>query len=147
LIGLASGDQPFSERCLGLLERPEELSRTRARLARESLVDLAPRLRRRATVVVRQVPRDRREALERDAALVRSGVSSASAYGWDELIGNGQTWSLDAYLPLEAFCQLQEQLNRVDIDAQEADGQLQEPVLLRVVDEPWPFPPHYPLAP
>src|ERR687884_600588 len=58
LIGLASGDQPFSERCVGLLERAEELSRTRGRLARgESLVDLAPRLRRRATLMVRQVPR------------------------------------------------------------------------------------------
>ena len=34
LIGLASGDQPFSERCVGLLEHAEELSRTRARLAR-----------------------------------------------------------------------------------------------------------------
>src|SRR5919199_3500512 len=55
LIGLASGDEPFSERCLGFLERPEEVSRTRARLARgESLVELAPRLRRRALLVVRQ---------------------------------------------------------------------------------------------
>ncbi|MBV9601316.1 MAG: helix-turn-helix domain-containing protein [Chloroflexi bacterium] len=32
LIGLASGDQPFSEQCVGLLEHAEELSRTRARL-------------------------------------------------------------------------------------------------------------------
>src|SRR5919199_6597631 len=55
LIGLASGDQPFSERCVGLLERSEDVSRTRARLARgESLVELAPRLRRRALLVVRQ---------------------------------------------------------------------------------------------
>jgi hypothetical protein len=44
LIGLASGDQAFSERCLGLLERPEEVSRARTRLSRgESLVELAPR--------------------------------------------------------------------------------------------------------
>ncbi|MBV9323415.1 MAG: helix-turn-helix domain-containing protein [Chloroflexi bacterium] len=49
LVGLASGDQPFSEKCVGLLEHAEELSRTRARLARERLVDLAPRLRRRHT--------------------------------------------------------------------------------------------------
>ena len=34
----ASGDQPFSERVLGLLEHPEELSRTRARLTRESVL-------------------------------------------------------------------------------------------------------------
>src|SRR5919201_1602995 len=56
LIGLASGDQPFSERALGLLEHSEELSRTRTRLARESLIDLAQRLRRRAMLVVRQLP-------------------------------------------------------------------------------------------
>jgi hypothetical protein len=79
LIGHASGDQAFSERCLGLLERPEELSRTRARLARETLVDLAPRLRRRATVLVRSVPTAVREALERDAWLVRTGLSAAQA--------------------------------------------------------------------
>jgi hypothetical protein len=66
LIGLASGDQPFSDRCLGLLEPPEEISRTRARLAREGLIELAPRLRRRASILVRQVPRELREALERD---------------------------------------------------------------------------------
>ncbi|MBV9596765.1 MAG: hypothetical protein JOZ87_07870 [Chloroflexi bacterium] len=53
LIGLASADQPFSDKCVGLLEYAEELSRTRARLAREKLADLAPRLRRRATLIVR----------------------------------------------------------------------------------------------
>ena len=46
---LASGDQPFSERALGLLEHAEELSRTRTRLVREPLIDVAPRLRRRAS--------------------------------------------------------------------------------------------------
>ncbi len=148
LIGLASGDQSFSERCLGLLERSEEVSRTRARLARQGLIELAPRLRRRATVVVRQVPRDLREALERDALLVRSGVSAAAAYGWEGLqAGHTSTWLLDGYLPLEAFSELQEQLNRVDFDEQPDQVTAREAVLLRVVDEPWPFPPHYPIAP
>jgi hypothetical protein len=104
LIGLASSDQPFSERCLGLLERAEEISRTRARPAREHVVDLAPRPRRRATLVVRQLPRRLRRALEHDAALVRTGASVAAAYGWDELAGRPDpNWLLDAYLPLEAF--------------------------------------------
>ncbi|HKB47428.1 MAG TPA: helix-turn-helix domain-containing protein, partial [Ktedonobacterales bacterium] len=118
LIGLGSGDQAFSERCIGLLERPEELSRTRARLARETLVDLAPRLRRRATLLVRHAPGALREALERDAGLVRTGLSAARAYGWDELLqpGADPAWVLDAYLPLEAFSALQEELNRLDID-------------------------------
>lgn len=52
---------------------------------------------------------------------------------------------LDAYLPLEAFSELQEQLNRLDIDG--ADPGPREAVLLRVVDDDvWPFPPHYQLA-
>jgi hypothetical protein len=147
LIGLASGDQAFSERCIGLLERPEEVSRTRARLARESLVDLAPRLRRRATLLVRGVPSALREALERDAALVRSGLSAAHAYGWAELLrpGADSAWVLDAYLPLEAFSALQEELNRRDVDDTD-DAPGRDQVLLGVVDEPWPFPPHYQLA-
>ena len=150
LLGLASGDQPFSERCLGLLERAEELSRTRARLGRgESLIDLAPRLRRRATLLVRHLPRGLRGALERDAALVRTGVSAGAAYGWDDLVGaQNLSWRLDAYLPQQAFAALQEQLNRLDVDVPaDDDGEMAEPVLLRVVDEPWPFPPNYPVAP
>jgi chromosome segregation and condensation protein ScpB len=59
---------------VGLLERNEELSRTRARLARETLIDLAPRLRRRATLLVRSMPTALREALEADAGLVRTGL-------------------------------------------------------------------------
>jgi segregation and condensation protein B len=148
LIGLASGDQAFSERCISLLERPEELSRTRARLARETLVELAPRLRRRATLLVRGVPTVVREALEGDAGLVRTGVSAAKAYGWHELLQPDAqpVWVLDAYVPLEAFAALQEQLNRLDIDAADDDAPHRDAVLLRVVDEPWPFPPHYQLA-
>ncbi|MGI9147319.1 MAG: hypothetical protein ACR2IK_12315 [Chloroflexota bacterium] len=33
---------------------------------------------------------------------MRTGVSAAAAYGWDDLARNAPTWSLDAYLPLEA---------------------------------------------
>jgi segregation and condensation protein B len=147
LIGQASGDQAFSERCLGLLERPEEVSRTRARLARETLVNLAPRLRRRATLLVRSVPSALREALEGEAGLVRSGLSAAGAYGWDELLrpGADPAWVLDAYVPIEAFSALQEELNRRDVD-DTVDAPGREQVLLRVVDEPWPFPPHCQLA-
>src|SRR5438270_8193338 len=134
LIGLASGDQPFSERCLGLLERAEELSRTRARLARrESLVDLAPRLRRRATLIVRHLPRGLREALERDAALVRTGASAAAAYGWDQLAGaRDLSWRLEAYVSQDTFAALQEQLNQrdVDDDSTESLSKPTEPVLL-----------------
>jgi segregation and condensation protein B len=151
LIGLASGDQPFSERCLGLLERAEEVSRTRSRLGREKLVDLAPRLRRRATLIVRQLPGHLRQALEGDAALVRTGASAAAAYGWDDLPrARNSGWLVDGYLSETAFSALQEQLNRLDVDGSVGETQAHantDPVLLRVVDEPWPFPPNYPLAP
>src|SRR5207302_9462958 len=139
LIGLASGDQLFSERCLALLERPEELSRTRARLARgASLVDLAPHLRRRALLVVRQMPRGLRHVLEREPALVRTAASAAAAYGWDELADANLNWRLDTYMPLEAFSALQERLNQLDIDGPSDEPTATEPVLLRVVEEPWP---------
>jgi segregation and condensation protein B len=149
LIGLACRDQPFSERALGLLEHPEELSRTRARLTRENLIQLAPRLRRRAMLVVRQLPRGLRRVLEQDAAVVRTGASAAGAYNWDELAQAAPTWWLDGYLSLDAFSALQEQLNRLDIDgdAHDPGAEERESVLLRVIEESWPFPPHYLLAP
>ena len=149
LIGLASGDQAFAERCLGLLEHPEELSRTRARLSKQGLEDLAPRLRRRATLVMRRLPWPLRHALEQDPTLVRTGSSAAAAYGWAERLSGSQpdsSWVLDAYLPLAAFSALQEQVNQLDVEDAEDAAAGSEPVLLRVVDEPWPFPPHYLLA-
>jgi len=73
LLGLASGHQPFSDRCLGLLE----LSRTRARDAGTTRRPGAAPERR--APIVRQLPRELRQALERDAALVRTGLSATSA--------------------------------------------------------------------
>jgi segregation and condensation protein B len=149
LIGLASGDQPFSDRCLSLLEHPEELSRARARLARGSLIDLAGRLRRRATLVVRQLPDELRTALDQDTALVRTGASAAASYTWHQLTERGDAaWWLDAYMSLSAFEALQEQLNRADVETRTEDEAAdRKTVVLRVVDAAWPFPPHYPLAP
>src|SRR5262249_19646749 len=140
LIGLASGDGPFSEKSLGLLEHPEELSRARARLAREKLVDLAPRLRRRAMLVVRQVPSDLRGALEQDAALGRTRGSAGGAYGWTGLTQGSDadpSWRLDAYISLGVFDALREQLNRLDVDAEVSNGG-RDAVLLRVVEHTWP---------
>jgi hypothetical protein len=112
LIGLASGDQPFSEKCVGLLEHADELSRTRARLARANLMEFAPRLRRRAMLLVRHLPQGMREPLEHDSALVRSRPSAAAAYRWAELVeAPNLTWELDAYISQDAFSNLQGQLN------------------------------------
>src|SRR6266851_4253238 len=77
IIGLASGDEALAQHCLGFLERREEVSRVRARLATQGLLELAPRLRRRASDVVLHLPQALVSRLERDAHLVRTGVSAA----------------------------------------------------------------------
>jgi hypothetical protein len=43
---------------------------------------------------------------------VRTGLSAAHAYGWDELLQSGANpaWVLAAYLPFGAFSALQEEL-------------------------------------
>ena len=51
-------------------------------------------------------------------------------------------------MSLELFDTLQERLNRLDIDDDASDKPAErDSLLLPMVDEPWPFPPHYPLAP
>ena len=75
----------FRERCLGQLERRDEVSRVRARLAADGLLALAPRLRRRATLRVVHLPPALLADLEGDASLVRTGASAAVPYGWTEL--------------------------------------------------------------
>jgi hypothetical protein len=146
VVGLASGDQVLSAQCLGLLERPEDLSRTRSRLARQGLLELAPRLRRRASPLVLRLPAQLAEALDHDATPVRTGLS-ARPFGGVELSTAGRAWRLEAYLPLEAFSELRRHADRSAADAGSgADSDL-IPVVLRVVDDPWPFPPNYQQAP
>src|SRR6266849_2569889 len=67
IIGLASDDDALAQHCLGLLERREEVSRARARLATQGLFDLAPRLRRRAALTVPHLPPTLVARLEGDA--------------------------------------------------------------------------------
>jgi segregation and condensation protein B len=139
IIGLASGDDALCERTLGLLPRAEDASRARARLASQNLIELGPRLRRRATLNVVHVLPSVLAALDKDAALVRTGASVAALYGWDELV-SGQAWPLDAYIRAKS-------LPRVEASATGASQSPTTPVLLRAVDGLWPFPPNYQLAP
>ena len=139
IIGLASGDDALCERTLGLLPRAEDASRARARVASQSLLELAPRLRRRATPKVLHVSAPIVEALATDAALVRTGASAASPYGWDELTA-GEPWALDAYIQADALQRVQASMTAVPTAPLAA-------VLLRAVDGLWPFPPNYQLAP
>jgi segregation and condensation protein B len=141
IIGLASGDEALSKHCLGLLERREEVSRIRARLARDGLLELAPRLRRRASLNVVRVPSALFIELEADASLVRTGTSAAVPYGWDELVSSEAAWALDAYLPHSALQVLLDQV------AGAVGDELKRPVLLRTIDGVWPFPANCQLAP
>jgi len=140
VIGLASGDVSLCQRTLGLLARAEDASRARARSASQTLLELAPRLRRRATLHVQHVPPDVLTTLERDASLVRSGASAAAPYAWDELAAD-MPWTLDAYVQAEWLRRLQTTLDRTRAVPTSRS------ILLRVVDGPWPFPTHCQLAP
>ena len=141
IVGLASGDDVLAARCVGLLPRAEDVSRARARLARASLLELAPRLRRRATLTILHVPAPVLAALEHDGGLVRTGVSAATPYGWDELLDEEPHWRLDAYMPPDNLRPLHERLSGIPTTS------ATRPVLLRTVDGLWPFPSHCQLAP
>src|SRR6266536_4133966 len=95
IIGLASGDAALAQHCLGLLERREDVSRARTRLAAQGLLELAPRLRRRAALTVLHLPSTLVSRLEGDEHLVSTGSSAARPYGWHAL-RRGQPWALDA---------------------------------------------------
>lgn len=144
VIGLASGDDALRERCLGQLERRDEVSRVRARLAVDGVLALAPRLRRRASLHVVHLPPALLADLEGDASLVRTGVSAAVPYGWTELAQtqseSASAWALDAYVSAAAVDVLVDQVPA-------AAGPDTQPVLLRSIDGAWPFPAHCQLAP
>jgi len=143
VIGLASGDAALAHHCLGLLERREEVSRARARLAAQGLLELAPRLRRRAALTVLHLPPTLVSRLEGDAHVVLTGSSVARPYGGHAL-RRGQPWALDAYLRSDAFQVL---IDEVAVVADTAGKATALPVLLRTVEGDWPFPSHYQLAP
>jgi len=86
------------------------------------------------------------------AGLLRIERSSLTMAGGrrrrDDLAQHVPTWSLDAYLSVEAFSRVQAQLNQLDLGDDVGDASRErDSVVLRVVDAPWPFPPHYPVAP
>src|SRR6202022_1221299 len=110
---------------------------------RASLLELAPRLRRRATLTILHVSAPVLAALEQDGSLVRTGMSAAAPYGWPKLsqTQGEQPWALDAYIPIDHLRRLQERLSGMTTTS------ATQPVLLRAVDGLWPFPAHCQLAP
>lgn len=97
---------------------------------------------------MRQLPGGLRQALELDLGLgadrhqrragVRLGTSSPTT-----LIRAG-SWT--RIFRSRGFSAPQAQLNELDLDGSAEDA-VTDPVLVRVVEEPWPFPPNYPVAP
>ncbi len=95
IIGLASGEPSLSERCVGLLERPEDASRARSRLGKLGLLELAPRLRRRASSLVVRLPACLVTALEHEAPLAALAALQQQA---DRLDADAGGEHLDAVL-------------------------------------------------
>jgi hypothetical protein len=111
---------------------------------KQGLLDLAPRLRRRATALVLRLPAGLVDQLEHDASLVRTVLSAARPYGWIGRVAAVQDWRLDAYVPAGAVSMLEQLANR---DADPSNGKEPVAVLLRAIDGQWPFPANYQLAP
>ena len=129
IIGLASGDEALAQHCLGLLERREEVSRARTRLAAQGLFQLASRLRRRASLTVLHLPLALVSRLEGDEQVVLTGSSVARPYGWHAL-RRGEPWALDVYLRASALQILVDQAAAVADRPDEADGLLfREPAI------------------
>ena len=134
---LRAGGRPFSSRMAwGLLDLATggnapwldrfERSKARRRLAAESLVDLLPRFRRRAEL---HRLYGHPGVLDRlTGEIVRSGVSAAADHGFD-VIGHEE---VEGYVGADDFSRLVERFK-----LRRADGRAN--VLLRVVDDPWPF--------
>ena len=136
ILALSSGDAPFLKQVAGLLSDPDR-SRSRSRLQRLGLLSLLPRLRGRATTRMFFVPAERLVELLADVRVVLGGSSAARLLGWALPEG---TWPVDAYVLETELVPIVEQyaLERAD---QSTD------LLLRTVQDPWPFPAHARVVP
>jgi segregation and condensation protein B len=136
VLALASGDAAFLRHVAGLLSDPDR-SRARARLQRQRLVELSPRLRGRAVerrfVVQAQFLVD----LLADPRVVLGGTSAARVFGWPLTDG---TWPGEAYVPESHLVALVETYG-LERDERSSD------LVLRSVQEPWPFPPQARVVP
>jgi excisionase family DNA binding protein len=135
VLALASGDGAFRSHVAALLSDPNR-SRARARLLRQPLRELLPRLRGGAVSRRFAVGAEALVALLEDARMVLAGPSAARALGWPLPYGE---WPVDAYVPERDLVEVVEHyaLNP------EPGGE----VWLRSVPEPWPFPANLRVAP
>lgn len=112
-----------------------ERSRVRRHLRERLLLELAPRLRRRARVHrLRAHPSDLAR-IEAEPGIVRAGVSAAPEYGFDVIARD----ILDAYVPERRFAGL---AKRYVLEPSDEPN-----VVLREVSGRWPFPPSVTFVP
>jgi len=136
ILALASGDAAMLRHVVGLLSDPDR-SRARSRLQQHGLVELLPRLRGRARERGFGVGAEPLADLLADSRVVLGGNSAARLLGWELPDG---TWPVEAYVAEPQLAALVDQY-ALERDDQSAD------VLLRTVQEPWPFPPHARVVP
>jgi len=136
ILALASADAAVLRHVAGLLSDPDR-SRARARLQRHGLLELRPRFRGRAIkrgFVGRAVPL---VDVLADPRLVLGGSSAVGLLGWELPSG---TWPVDAYVTESQLGALVEQYG-LERDEDSPD------LVLRTVQEPWPFPPNARVVP
>ena len=107
---------------------PSDAAVLRRRLREEDLIDLAPRLQKRATVHnLRAHPSDLRR-IDQEPSVVNTGISAASEFDLDLTPDSGQ---LDIYAPARNIPLLRK---RYALQPSSRPN-----LILRVVEEPWPF--------
>ena len=136
VLALTSGDAPFVRHVAGFLSDPDR-SRARARLQQQRLLELLPRLRGRAVARRFVVQAEMLVDLLADPRIVLAGTSAARVLSWELPTG---AWPVEAYIAETHLVALMDQYG-LERDDQSAD------LVLRSVQEPWPFPPQARVAP
>jgi hypothetical protein len=136
VLALGSGDAAFLKQVAGLPSDPDR-SRARSRLQQHGLLELLPRLRTRAAERRFLVGAEPLLELLADPRVLLAGTSAAQVPGWDLPSG---TWPVEAYVAETHLVALIEKFG-LERDDQSAE------LVLRGVQEPWPFAPHARVAP
>jgi len=140
-LALATGDPALVAHLRRLFPDRTERARVRTRLEREGLLAIVPRLHRRAVVRRFSASAEAVEELARDPGLVLTGVPAARALGWQlPEVATGHAPGVDGYVSELRLAGL---VDRLELEREGAAGA----VLLRAIQEPWPFPPQLRVAP
>ncbi len=142
VLALASGEPALLEHMAGNLTAPDR-SRALQRLRQQGLLALVNRLGARASVRRFEPTRgaDITAALGADPRVVLTGVSAARVLDWASPDPDAVHGSVvvDGYISELGLAEL--------IDRYELEADREGAVVLRTVQEPWPFPPHSRVAP